>query len=294
MAWIEVKFQTVAKIAEYLEAVLESQGALAITLQDAADQPIYEPEIGSTPIWDEVVVTGLFDESSDMQKITALILNEFPNIIYKVNNLEDQEWQRTWMQDFLPMQFGERLWIIPSYQTQEYSSFHVILDPGLAFGTGKHPTTALCLRWLDKNIQGGETVIDYGCGSGILAIAALKVGAQKVYAVDHDPQAIHATLENADRNSIPQESIVTLYPKELTQAHQADVLIANILANPLIELVTTFAAHLKNGGHLVLSGILKEQLDLILEAYQPHFTLEKIEQQEDWLRIDFTQSIHSP
>lgn len=288
MAWVELKLWISSEMSELISSILEVNNALAVTLQDAGDQPIYEPDIhNAPPVWDEVIATGLFDEQTDPKKILALILDQYPATHYEINHLADQQWERTWMQDFTPMQFGERLRIIPSYQNESQGSTDVVLDPGLAFGTGKHPTTAMCLRWLDQYIQGNEIVMDYGCGSGILSIAAIKLGAAKVLAVDHDPQAIHATRENADRNDIDQQQISTYFPQEITSTQTVDILIANILANPLIQLAKDFAALVKPQGQLVLSGILDEQSHDVIDAYQPWFEMKQITHQEDWVRIDF-------
>lgn len=288
MAWLELKLRINSEMAELISNILEANNALAVTLQDAGDQPIYEPDINSAPpVWDAVIATGLFDEQTDLKKIIALILDQFPAIHYEIKHLAEQQWERTWMQDFTPMQFGERLRIIPSYESETQGSTEVVLDPGLAFGTGKHPTTAMCLRWLDQHIQGNEVVMDYGCGSGILSIAAVKLGATKVMAIDHDPQAIHATLENALRNGIDEHQISTYLPQDLTASPTVDILIANILANPLIQLAKEFAAFVKPKGQLVLSGILEEQSHDVIEAYQPWFNMIQIAHQEDWVRIDF-------
>lgn len=284
MAWIELKLQTQSDLAELLSSILEAHGALAVTTQDAGNQPIFEPDPGIIAIWNDVYITGLFDEAADIKKLMTRIIDEFPEIKYSQITLEEQEWERTWMQDFLPMQFGERLWIIPSYEAQD-SPFQIILDPGLAFGTGKHPTTALCLRWLDQNIKGQEIILDYGCGSGILGIAALKLGAQKVFAVDHDPQAISATTANAVRNNIKDSELVTLYPAEVMTTLKVDILIANILANPIVQLSKQFASHLNSGGILVLSGILQEQVTRVLEAYSTTFEQLQVDQEEEWVRI---------
>ncbi len=288
MAWLELKLKINSETAELVSSILENNNALAVTLQDAGDQPIYEPDINDAPpVWDEVIATGLFDAQTDLKKILALILDQFPNIHYEIKHLAEQQWERTWMQDFAPMEFGERLRIIPSYHSETHGATEVVLDPGLAFGTGKHPTTAMCLRWLDQHIQGDEVVMDYGCGSGILSIAAIKLGAAKVLAVDHDPQAIHATQENAVRNGIDQKQISTYFPQDLTNTQAVDVLIANILANPLIQLANVFATFIKAKGQLVLSGILQEQSQDVIEAYQPWFKMKHLEHQEDWVRIDF-------
>lgn len=287
MAWTELKFQVQADTAESISEILEHDGALAVTLQDAGDQPIYEPNIDEPPpIWNDVIVTGLFDANKDINKILALILNSFITSNHEIRYIEDQEWERAWMTDFKPMQFGERLWIIPSHQQEQHKSSHVILDPGLAFGTGKHPTTALCLQWLDQNIQGGEIVLDYGCGSGILGIAALKLGAKKIYAIDHDQQALNATIENAIRNNVKEHDLVTFLPNDISPAQQLDIVLANILANPLIQLADHIGAFVKPNGFLILSGILNEQIDDVIAAYQPKFQVENIEHLEDWARID--------
>lgn len=271
--------------------LLEIHGALAVTLQDAGDQPIYEPKLNATPIWDDVIVIGLFGEDQDVHKIVALILEQLPTLRYEVKQVADQEWERSWMQDFLPMQFGQRLWIIPSYHSENAKPGQVILDPGLAFGTGKHPTTRLCLQWLDQSIRGNEVMIDYGCGSGILAIAALKLGAERVYAIDHDPQAIKATHENAQRNHINTERLLTLYPEDInrTEVPPCNILMANILANPLIDLAPTFNNLVNKMGHLVLSGILATQKEDVIKAYQPWFVLQQCVQEEDWVRLDFSK-----
>lgn len=284
MPWLEVKFKTEAKLADTLSSLLEVNGALAVTLQDAGNQPIYEPD-PDTPVWDHVFVIGLFDQSQDIDPIMTRILTELPTLTYETNELADEQWERTWMQDFAPMQFGKKLWIIPSYLQERANASHIILDPGLAFGTGKHPTTALCLRWLDSHIHEQVGVIDYGCGSGILAIAAIKLGAKCVYAVDHDPQAISATIENAERNNITQNLIASL-SEEFFLEQKADLLIANILAKPLIDLREKFASLIKPDGQIVLSGILNTQIEDILMHYQPQFEIIHIEQQEEWARID--------
>lgn len=285
MAWIELHYQTTKTIAEELSHLLETQGALAVTLQDAADQPLYEPPINELSIWDDVIVVGLFDTKVNIDEIIQTIAIDLPQLTPQIKHIVDQDWERIWMADFQAMQFGDRLRIIPSFQAQQLHENEIILDPGLAFGTGKHATTALCLEWLDRHIVNQTLVIDYGCGSGILGIAALKLGAQKVFAVDHDPQALIATVDNAKRNQL-DDGITTFLPEELPKNIEADLLLANILANPLIELAPLFASLVKPGGNLVLSGILVEQKNLILDAYNPWFTIIEVTQKEEWLRID--------
>lgn len=291
MAWLELKFQVQADHAESISEILEHDGALAVTLQDAGDQPIYEPNIEEPPpIWNDVIVTGLFDATKDTNKILALILNSFTTSKHEIKYLEDKEWERAWMEDFKPMQFGHRLWIIPSHHHQPPESSHVILDPGLAFGTGKHPTTALCLKWLDQNIKGGEIALDYGCGSGILGIAALKLGAKKIFAIDHDQQALNSTNENATRNHINEHDLETFLPDDILPAQQMDIVLANILANPLIQLADHIGAFVKAHGFLILSGILEEQVDDVITAYQPKFQVKNIEHLEDWARVDLQKT----
>lgn len=286
MAWIELRFQTIAEHSENLSSLLEELGALAVSLQDAGDQPIYEPSLEKTPVWDKVLITGLFEEQQDIQKVLAVVCTHFARVDYTVNVLDERDWEKVWMENFPPMSFGKRLQVVPSHHQTGPSLHCLVLDPGLAFGTGKHPTTALCLRWLDEHIMGQEILIDYGCGSGILGMAALKLGAHQVLAVDHDPQAIQATQQNAHRNGLSKEQLYSLFPKQLPLTFKADILIANILANPLIELAESFANHLKADGKIVLSGILREQTDMLLAAYSPWFNVTHIEHLEEWSRLD--------
>lgn len=282
MAWIELKFSISNDAVNDLTELLNAHGALAVTLQDAADQPQYEPDPLEVPLWDNIILTGLFPQSYEIKPLMEMIQQQYPALAYQVNLLEDQDWERTWMEDFHPMRFGQRLAIVPSYQQAAIAKHQVLLDPGLAFGTGKHATTALCLRFLDEVIQGNETIIDYGCGSGILGIAALKLGAAKVWAIDHDPQALLATRQNADKNDISAQQLLTFMPKQFEQPPEpASLLIANILANPLIELAPKFA-HLTQG-QIALSGILKEQVPSILEAYEPWFKISQVVSEEDWV-----------
>jgi ribosomal protein L11 methyltransferase len=285
MSWLELKIETTANHAEEVSTLLDERGALAITTQDAKDQPLYESLPGTNLIWDHVIITGLFEEQVDLLRALSAINTYLPNMPTTILKLEDQNWERAWEEDFNPMQFGERLWIVQSSQAKKADSCCVILDPGLAFGTGKHPTTALCLHWLAKNINAPETLIDYGCGSGILAIAALKLGAAKVYAIDHDPQAIWATKENGEKNQLDASRLIPLYPDE-SKLIQADILVANILANPLIELAPQFSTCLPPGGKLVLSGILQEQANALILTYQTDFEITCIDQLDEWVRID--------
>lgn len=285
MAYLQMTLATTRDQAEELSNALEDLGALAITLQDAQDQPIYAPGLGETPLWDHIKLTSLFDEYANMPTIISELQNQFGSEISKHHTEEliiDQAWEHTWKNDFKPQCYLNKLWIYPSWELPAERPAHsLILDPGLAFGTGKHPTTQLCLTWLTKNISQQNLVIDYGCGSGILGIAAIKLGAKKVFAVDNDPQALTATRENAELNEISPEKLCTFLPEELLPV-QADILIANILALPLIELSTHFSQLLKPRGKIVLSGILAEQVDAIKTAYSTWATFEPPEFQQEW------------
>jgi ribosomal protein L11 methyltransferase len=233
----------------------------------------------------------LFEENTDCTELETqlqAILAPWPP--YQIQTLEDQEWSRVWMDDFHPKQFGEKIWIRPSWETPPNpQAVNIILEPGLAFGTGTHPTTALCLEWLDTLSDLSDKIfIDYGCGSGILAITAAQLGAAHVWAVDNDPQALEATQENAKKNKV-EKRVSPILPEQLPNI-RADGILANILAKPLITLVETFADHLKPNAPLVLSEILKDQTDEVIAAYQPYFTLTEILEKHDWMRI----VAHSP
>lgn len=288
MSWIQLKIKTTDKFAEQFSLFLQNQGALSVTFQDQFDTPVFEPELGTTELWGNTEVIGLFEETNDVEAIKNKISTSFlaPQIqAIQLETLEDQIWERTWMDEFHPMKFGERLWICPSWcEIPDPSAVNVMLDPGLAFGTGTHPTTALCLAWLDGLDLTGKTVIDFGCGSGILAIAALKLGAKEVIGIDIDPQALEASLENAKRNQV--EAGLTLYlagkqPKGL----KADVVVANILAGPLKELAEPITQLVKSQGDLGLSGILTEQAQEVCTAYSDEFVLDPIATKDEWCRI---------
>lgn len=289
MPWQEITFELSSVDAEIYEDSLLALGALSVTLRDAQDQPLLEPEPGATPLWDRLLLTAMFDMEVDANRV----LVELPSLVnqknlphHRLEILKDQEWRRTWMEYFKPMRFGRRLWILPSgYDPIGDADAVVIdLDPGLAFGTGSHPTTALCLNWLDANDAEGKTVVDYGCGSGILAIAAAKLGASKVIAIDNDPQALQATNMNAKNNGV-DHVIQTCMPGE-KPALSADILIANILLGPLLTLHDVFSALTAKGGALVMSGILDQQQDELKQIYQVNFDFHACEKMEDWVRLD--------
>ncbi len=283
MPWIQLKINTTSDLAEPISELLEESGALSVTFQDTYDTPVYEPLPGETKLWGNTDVIGLYDAQTDLDELKAILnLDQYS---YKFEQLEDKDWELEWMDNFHPMQFGQRLWICPSWRpVPDPSAINVMLDPGLAFGTGTHPTTALCLKWLDSLDLKNKLVIDYGCGSGILAIAALKLGAKRVIGIDIDPQAIQASRDNAERNNVNHD--IELYlTKDIPDNLQADVLVANILAGPLKELEPNINSLIKPAGLLGLSGILTSQSQSVCSAYQPHFDLDPVAEQEEWCRI---------
>ncbi|MGL4478954.1 MAG: 50S ribosomal protein L11 methyltransferase, partial [Aeromonas veronii] len=266
--------------------MLLGRGAQAVTFMDAKDVPVYEPMPGETPLWGETEVMGLFDAETDPAPTIAFFQQIFgENVGYKVEQLEDKDWVREWMDHFHPMQFGERLWICPSWRdVPNPDAVNVMLDPGLAFGTGTHPTTALCLQWLDGLDLSGKTVVDFGCGSGILGIAALKLGAARVIGIDIDPQAIQASRDNAARNGVADQ--IELYlPADQPQDVEADVVVANILAGPLRELAPLIAGHGKAGSLMALSGVLESQAPELETIYGQWFEMDPTAVKEEWCRL---------
>lgn len=291
MPWLQLKLTTTRQQAGTLEDALLSVGAVSVTLEDDADQPILEPALGETPLWDRVRVTGLFDANIDTAAVSAELGMHLDDWMpdHRWEALEDKDWEREWMRNYHPIQCGERLWICPSWQTPpEPEQVNVMLDPGLAFGTGTHPTTFLCLHWLDKQAVEGKQLVDYGCGSGILGIAALLLGARHVTGVDIDPQALLATQENARRNGLP-ESAMPVYQPEQCPALEVDITLANILAGPLVELAPQLSAFTKTGGKICLSGILADQAQQVMAAYAPWFDFEPEAQIQEWVRITGTK-----
>jgi len=286
MPWLQLSLEAGELAPETLSDFFESAGALSVTFEDAADQPLFEPDPGETPLWSSTRVVALFDAGLDQADLQRRLGEAFgPSAAQRLRAdiLEDRDWERAWLDDFHPMQFGERLWICPAGQRPQGQDDAVIidLDPGLAFGTGTHPTTALCLQWLDAHPPVERQVLDYGCGSGILSIAALKLGAASVWATDIDEQALWATRENARRNDVA-ERLSTCLPQDLPK-QQTDLLLANILANPLIELAEDLAALVRPGGDLVLSGILADQTDAVTAAYRRWFAVDAPVEQAGWV-----------
>jgi len=285
MAWIQFIFSSTPDGADPLSNHLSECGASAVTFQDNEDQPIYEPEIGSTPLWQATNVIALFEADSDTDNIIVQLTHLMaPSNVpqYRIEAVEDKDWVREWMDNFHPMCFGEQLWICPSWhQPPKPDAINIMLDPGLAFGTGTHPTTALCLNWLDQAQVKNKIVIDYGCGSGILAIAAALLGAKKVIGVDIDPQALEATQANAKRNGVQIET----YLPEACPDISADLVIANILAGPLQTLAPTLVKLSKPKSDIILSGILATQSEAVSKTYRTWFEMQPPIQKEDWIRL---------
>lgn len=287
MDWKELKLALGDLDPDKVEEALLEAGALSVTLDDAGDEPLYEPDPLKPPLWSQTRLTALFAADADLDGVRAFLLanlglKHLP--AHSVQALEDRDWVREWLKDFKPMRFGKRLWVVPTgFTPPDPAGVNLLLDPGLAFGTGTHATTALCLEWLDGAGLKDQSVIDYGCGSGILAIAAARLGAKYVLAVDHDPQALTATRDNAQRNGVA--ALIRPYPPEALPDTHVDLLLANILAGPLRELAPRFARRLKPGGRLVLSGILGDQEAELRQAYGAHFDSFESAKREDWLRI---------
>ncbi|CAK9883646.1 MAG: Ribosomal protein L11 methyltransferase [Candidatus Erwinia impunctatus] len=288
MPWIQLKINTTGAQAEEIGDVLMENGAVSVTFLDSHDNPVFEPLPGETRLWGDTDVVGLFDAAADMPSIVANLATSHllgEGFIHKIEQLEDKDWEREWMTNFHPMRFGERLWVCPSWRDiPDPQAVNVLLDPGLAFGTGTHPTTALCLAWLDGLDLQGKTVIDFGCGSGILAIAALKLGAARAIGIDIDPQAIQASRDNAERNGVSQQLELYL-PHQQPDNLTADVVVANILAGPLRELAPLISVLPVAGGHLGLSGILASQAENVCSAYSGCFNLDPVVEKEEWCRI---------
>lgn len=289
MAWQQLKVNVESHDAEAVGDLLSENDAQAVTFVDAKDTPMYEPKPGEVLLWPDTQVIGLFDADNDLQSLIGLVRKNFKEEIEIVlDQLEDKDWEREWMDSFHPMQFGERVWICPSWcDVPEPSAVNILLDPGLAFGTGTHPTTSLCLKWLDAADIKDKTVVDFGCGSGILAIASLKLGAKKVIAIDIDPQALLATKENALRNGV--EKKLEVYLPENQPSLEADIVLANILAAPLKELCEVISGYCKFGGNLLMSGILEEQSKSVEAHYNTRFTFDSPVIDGEWARLSGTK-----
>jgi ribosomal protein L11 methyltransferase len=288
VSWLQLKVDCTRHQVQVIEDALLAAGAVSVTMEDSADQPILEPAVGETPLWNNTRLTGLFNDDTNTEQATVIATARFGHSLpnYRWEILEDKDWEREWMDNFHPMQFGQRLWICPSWkQPPDPTAANLMLDPGLAFGTGTHPTTALCLEWLDGTNLKDKIIVDYGCGSGILGIAALLLGAKKVIAVDNDPQALIATMENAKRNHIDPNKISVHLPDQTPANIQADIVVANILAGPLAELAPLISKLTLTHGQLALSGIISSQAQELSDHYSQWFTMDNIVLDQDWARL---------
>ncbi|MDX1442911.1 MAG: 50S ribosomal protein L11 methyltransferase [Gammaproteobacteria bacterium] len=282
--WQEVSFVLTGLDADRAESAFEAAGAVSVTYSDDADQPVLEPKPGEQPLWNHTRITGLFPAEVDIDGAIATLLAtlDIPRLPEsRLATLDDRDWTREWLKDFKPLKFGKRLWVVPTaFEAPEPGAVNMVLDPGLAFGTGTHPTTALCLEWLDGLDLKGKTVVDYGCGSGILAVAAALLGAEHVHATDIDPQALTATRDNAQRNSVVNR--ISLCLPDAMPAVKADVVVANILAGPLAELAPALMDHMAGKGKLALAGLLVDQATSVQQAYSPRLSLDVAKEREGW------------
>ncbi|WP_151776828.1 50S ribosomal protein L11 methyltransferase [Acinetobacter brisouii] len=293
MKWLQIHITVDQAQVDFTETLLLSLGAVSVTLDDAEDQALLEPLPGETPLWNKVIVTGIYQqddsEQIDVDSLVKFVQEQLPEAPVRFDELEDQAWERAWMDYYEPIQIADKFWIVPEWlEAPDAEATNIKLDPGLAFGTGNHASTFLCLQWLGSVDLKDKVVVDYGCGSGILGVAALLLGAKKVYATDIDPQAVLATQQNAELNGVLDRLYVGL-PEEFNaefKSQQADVLVANILAAPLMALAPEFAKLLKADGQFALAGVIEEQVADVSEVYQEFFDILNIEKREEnWCRI---------
>jgi ribosomal protein L11 methyltransferase len=278
--------------AQTISDALEETEALSITLADQFDDPILEPAPGEFPLWLHVMITVLFEHQNEAECALKSLKVHYSHLSFSLSFLPPQDWERTCVIDFKPQQFGQRLWVCPSWMPPpEVNAVNLILDPGLAFGTGTHQTTSLCLTWLEQADLNYKKVIDYGCGSGILGLSALKLGAAHVSAVDIDDQALLATRNNASNNQITDTQLSVGKPETLKEP--VDLIIANILLSPLIDLVWRFHELLLDTGYLVVSGVLAHQIPLLTEAYLNQFNQVAVFQQDEWALIVFSPKMNA-
>ena len=280
----ELEQDKIEDISEHLESL----GALSITYSDLQDNPIFEPALNTTPLWQQTVLTALFNDEDLMQTAKQLVNSSLPYTSITSHTLDDVVWEREWLKSFKPMCFGKRLWICPThYEPPEPEAVNIMLDPGLAFGTGTHQTTALCLEFLDQADLTDKTICDYGTGSGILAISGLKLGARHAYAVDIDPQSVTATKQNAINNNISFDNLIVGLVEEV-DIPKVDLMLANILAGPLVELAPTLVNKIKPGGELVISGLLDNQIEEVTSAYKDLVKTIEIRTKDEWVLFYMT------
>ena len=292
--WLQIHVTANDQEAETLSNHLTELGALAVTMAPAQDTPVFQHEPGETPLWNQLILSVLFPVDADPDIIRGLLLSHqiiSENSGWKSEILTEKNWVHETQKAFPAKCFANKLWVVPGWEENDYPEPKLILDPGLAFGTGTHPTTSLCLEWLAQNWPTGKTVIDYGCGSGILSLAACVLGASQIYAIDHDEQAVLATEQNTDLNPGAKEKMVIGLQDALPQSVQADLVIANILAKPLLSLYPVLLHHTKPGGQLILSGLLESDKAAIVDCYSQDFTLIECKQQDEWLRLEFLRAM---
>ena len=292
MSWKTLAVTASTEEVDALESHLWETGAVSVTLIDGEDQPLFEPGPGETPLWARLTVTAMYEDEVDTESLAETLRGLGYQVLF-TDELGDRVWEREWMSQFKPMKFGQHLWVCPTgFAVDEADSVVMNLDPGLAFGTGTHATTSLCLAWLDQHLPAGSAVLDYGCGSGILGIAAKLLGARQVVAVDNDPQALVATKDNSGRNSI-QGELATCLPDDFKPGsehpNQYDVVLANILAQPLINLSHSLSGYVAPGGDLVLSGIMSSQSDWVKKAYRLELVSE--EELDGWICLHFNKPL---
>ena len=291
MDWQQISFEVQKSEVDLISEVLVGLGSLSITFKDAQDNDIYEPPVGTMPLWEKVTVAALFSSEMSKDSVEKTILEICDINISDATSLKDKVWEKECQKDFPAMQFGKKLWVCPSWDIKpELSTGAIVIemDPGLAFGTGTHQTTSLCLEYLDENPPVNLDVIDFGCGTGILAIAAAKLKAKSVLAIDNDPQAVIASHENANKNHC-NDVINTIHSMDQDNSSRCDLLIANILANPIIELEPLFSEFLKSNGTILLSGIIKDQVKEVVSCYSQNFTDIKLANKDEWYRISATR-----
>jgi ribosomal protein L11 methyltransferase len=296
MPWLQLLTETDRNNAPALEDALLQAGAVSVTFQEYIppgdnEKPILEPGLGETPLWEKTRVVGLFNTDCDTKKVDWLLSQLLSQELSQKcpsrwEQLEDKDWEREWMQNYQPIQCADNLWICPSWLTPPNpQATNVMLDPGLAFGTGTHPTTFLCMQWLAQQDLNNQYVIDYGCGSGILGVTALLLGANKALGIDIDPQALLASNENTQRNGLDPERFPVYLPETAPQ-ESADIMVANILAAPLVDLAEDILAQLKPGGRICLSGILADQAQEVMNAYAHFIDFTPVTRKEEWVRLD--------
>lgn len=287
MIWKQISFEVKKSETDLVSEVLMGLGSVSITYSDALDDAIYEPPVGQTPLWDNVKVNALFSSEVNQKSIETSIFDICNIVVIDTVTLKDRVWEEECQKDFPSMRFGKRLWVCPSWDAESIlsnDSIVIHMDPGLAFGTGTHQTTSLCLEYLDSNPPKNLRVIDFGCGTGILAIAAAKFGAKSVIAIDNDPQAVLSSKENVAKNKC-ENTITTIHLIDQESDNKCDLLIANILANPLVELEPLFSDLVHTKGMLLLSGILKEQVDRVVKCYSINFSNIEVANKGEWFRI---------